>query len=653
MCGVTGGWSQKKFPDLLSSLPAMTSCLRHRGPDDTGYWTDAEAGVAFGHTRLSIVDLSAHGHQPMVSPTGRYVFVFNGEIYNHQQIRRELEEHGKAPRWSGHSDTETLLAAIDEWGLRAALKRCTGMFAFAIWNRSTRELSLARDRLGEKPLYYGLQNGILLFGSELKSLRRGPGFANELNRDSIALLLRYGYIPGPHSVYRGIRKLPPGTIITVCADHLRTSTLPECETYWSLSQVARQGRANPFSGDEREAAIALEALLSSAVRDQMLADVPLGAFLSGGVDSSTVVALMQHQSARPVKTFTIGFHQDGYNEASYAEAVAAHLKTEHTQLYVSGEQALETIPALPGLYDEPFADPSQIPTFLVAKLARAHVTVSLSGDGGDELFGGYNRYALANQLRRFIGSVPHGLRRGIGRSMIAVAPTSWDSWFLSVGRLFAGAKASRNPGDKIHKLAAALSVQAPDEIYGSLVSFWNHPGAVTLGAHEPISAFPDELSNVDVEDFTERMMYFDQSTYLPDDILVKVDRAAMGVSLETRMPFLDHRLVEFSWTLPIAMKVRSGETKRVLRRVLYEHVPRRLIDRPKAGFGVPLDRWLRGPLREWAEALLDESRLRQEAYFNPVPIRLRWQEHLNGDRNWANSLWNVLMFQSWLENQQI
>jgi len=645
MCGIAGFWGYGVAPDA-ACLSRMADALAHRGPDDSGVWVDAEAGIGLTHRRLSILDLSPAGHQPMASACGRYVIVFNGEIYNHLVLRAALV----AQAWRGHSDTETLLTAIAAWGVEAVLARCVGMFAFALWDRHERSLTLARDRLGEKPLYYGCVNGTFLFASELKALRIWPGFAAEIDRDALALYMRHNYVPAPWSIYRGIWKLPPGTFLRVNAGE-RAPGQGEPLPYWSARAAAGTGLAHPFAGDEREAVDELERLLSQAIAGQRLADVPLGAFLSGGIDSSVVVALMQAQSRQPVKTFTIGFHESGYNEAEHAKAVAAHLGTDHTELYVTSRQAMDVIPLLPALYDEPFADSSQIPTFLISQLARRHVAVSLSGDGGDELFGGYNRYFWAMRFWLRLSRMPLPLRRGLACALVALPPAAWNHLFRMAGPLLPSRLRHANPGDKLHKLATLFAARQPEAIYQRLVSHWDDPASVVLGAREPATALTDPARWLACDDFAQCAMYLDLVSYLPDDILVKVDRAAMGVSLETRVPLLDHRLVEFAWRLPLDMKIREGQGKWLLRQVLYRHVPKHLIERPKMGFGVPIDVWLRGPLRDWAEVLLDESRLRREGYFDPEPIRRKWAEHLSGRRNWAYHLWDVLMFQAWLEAQ--
>ena len=660
MCGLTGFWQAGgcSAEPANITLDAMATAIAHRGPDDSGLWFDTDAGIGLAHRRLSILDLSPAGHQPMHSANGRYVMVFNGEIYNHLELREALDQPSPpAPLpegagrlwWRGYSDTETLLAGFEAWGIAATLQRAIGMFAIAVWDRAERSLTLARDRLGEKPLYYGWQDDCFLFGSELKALRAHPAFNAEIDRDALSLFLRHNYLPTPYSIYQGIRKLPPGTLLTLPNAARRADCTPVA--YWSLRDTVEQCQAQPFQGTDAEAITALDDLLRDAVRRQQLADVPLGAFLSGGVDSSTIVALMQAQSSRPVKTFTIGFHENGYNEAHYAQAVARHLGADHTELYVTPEQAQAVIPRLPTLYDEPFADSSQIPTFLVSELTRQQVTVSLSGDAGDELFGGYGRYFRANSIWRKIRWLPPALRTLVARSMTALSPAAWDRGYGVFARVLPARWCFSRPGDKAHKLAGILTAASPELIYRELVSHWSQPATVVIGATEPMTILNQAAAWPNLG-FEQRMMYFDTLSYLPDDILVKVDRAAMAVSLETRVPLLDHRVVEFAWRLPLAMKIRHGESKWILRQVLDRYVPRTLIERPKMGFGVPLDRWLRGPLRDWAEDLLDESRLRREGFFHPEPIRRKWAEHLSGTRNWQYHLWDVLMFQAWLESEK-
>jgi asparagine synthase (glutamine-hydrolysing) len=681
MCGIAGFVSDQFSSEqrMQDAARCLAGQLIHRGPDDEGVWVDPAAGIALAHRRLSILDLSAAGHQPMLSACGRYVVVFNGEIYNHLEIRRELDNsylfggHTAAGEgalcqdaahvesssrinerfrggsgWRGHSDTETLLAAIAVWGLERTLQKTVGMFAIALWDREERVLYLSRDRMGEKPLYYGLQGGTLLFASELKALRAYPGFRGEVDRQALTLLLRYNAIPAPYSIYQGIFKLLPGTVLKITQLDVLKKELPVPRPYWSLRKVAVEGQQNPFAGSDVEAREELERLLRQSIAGQMIADVPLGAFLSGGIDSSTVVALMQAQSARPVQTFTIGFHESGYNEAEHAHAVAAYLGTDHTELFVTPAQAMAVIPRLQEIYDEPFADPSQIPTFLVSELARRHVTVSLSGDGGDELFGGYNRYVRAASLWRRMSWLPHSVRAALAGVLTTIPPAFWNRVFYGLGTFLPSGWRYANPGDLLHKLAEILAVRSPEEIYMCLVSHWKRPTDVVKEGAEPTAVVGDRGWSPDLPDLEHRMMYLDSVSYLPNDILVKVDRAAMGVSLETRVPFLDHRLVEFAWQLPLSMKIRDGQGKWLVCQVLDRHVPRKLIERPKMGFGIPLDVWLRGPLKGWAEDMLDVSRLAGEGFFIPDPIQDLWREHLSGKRNRSSALWGVLMFQQWL-----
>jgi asparagine synthase (glutamine-hydrolysing) len=651
MCGLTGFWQHQGFvaEEAHATASRTADALVHRGPDDVGVWVDAAAGLALGHRRLAILDLSPAGHQPMVSASGRFVIAFNGEVYNHLALRQQLAAQGAAPAWRGHSDTETLLAAIEAWGVEATLKQAVGMFALALWDREARTLVLARDRMGEKPLYWGWQNGVLLFGSELKALRQHPAFGGQIDRDALALFMRHGYLPAPFSIYQGIHKLPPGTWVSISQRDAATHTAPAPRAYWSVHQAVLHGQAQPYTGSDADAVQALDGLLRQAIQGQMLADVPLGAFLSGGVDSSTVVAVMQSLSSRPVKTFSIGFHEKDYNEAEHARAVAAYLGCEHTELYVTPAQAMAVIPRLPTLYDEPFADSSQIPTFLVAQLAREHVTVSLSGDGGDELFGGYTRYLWTRRIWNALRWLPLPARRALAAALVWPSPQAWNRLLRTLQPVLPRGLRVRLAGDKMHKLAELVALASPEAVYRYLVSHWKHPADdLVIGAREPQTILQRPHEWPPLATLEERMMYLDQMTYLPDDILVKVDRAAMGVSLETRVPLLDHRIVEFAWALPLAMKLRDGQTKWLLRQVLYRYVPRHLIERPKMGFGIPLDTWLRGPLREWAEDLLSEERLKREGFLHPAPIRHKWAEHLSGQRNWAFYLWNVLMFQAWL-----
>ena len=636
----------------------MASMLASRGPDDSGSWVNAACGIALGHRRLAVLDLSPAGHQPMHSASGRFSLSFNGEIYNHLALRAELSGFGAIPKWHGHSDTETLLAAIEHWGVEGTLERCVGMLAFSLWDSESHSLTLARDRLGEKPLYYGWSGGgdqsAFVFASELKAIRAYPGFNAPVSRSALSQYLRFTYIPAPLSIFEGIFKLEPGCMLTIkgvppknapsdpIAVGQRYETL-EMHRWWSLGEGVANGLAHPIQR-ESLAIDSLESALSKAVEGQSLADVPLGTFLSGGVDSSTIVALMQSQSTQRVKTFTIGFDEAGFDESPHARAVADHLGTDHHEMRVSSKMVQDVVPLLPWMYGEPFADSSQIPTHLVCKAARQHVTVALSGDGGDELFGGYNRYFWGSRIWAKFSWMPPPARQLMARAICAVPVNRWDY----LGR----ATGITRFGDRVHKLGSRLgSVRDMDDLYWSLVSEWD-PASVVKGVDqigrlqwESNDALPSGLNPV------ERMMFRDAVTYLPEDILCKVDRAAMACSLETRVPFLDHRVVELAWRLPLNMKIRGNTGKWALRQVLYRYVPKELIERPKAGFAIPIGQWLRGPLRDWAESLLGESRLRQEGYFHPEPIRKAWAEHLTGRRDHTPKIWTILMFQAWLEAQ--
>lgn len=645
MCGLTGFWQPRKFAADAAQAVAekMAYRIAHRGPDDAGVWVDECAGIALAHRRLSIVDLSPAGHQPMHSACGRFVLAFNGEIYNHLELRGLLRSACNDGGWRGHSDTETLLAGFEAWGIEATLKKTVGMFAIALWDREERRLTLARDRLGEKPLFYGWVRGAFVFGSELKALRAYPGFDNPVSRDALALYLQNCAVPAPYSIYQDIFKLEPGCVLSLSATGLAGRTVA-IEPFWRCTDAVSQGLATPIQS-ETEAVAALEGALREAVALQAVADVPLGAFLSGGVDSSTIVALMQAQSSRPVQTFTVGFDEAGFDESPHALAVARHLGTEHHALRVTAADARSVIPLLPAMYDEPFADSSQIPTHLVSKAARQHVTVALSGDAGDELFGGYNRYFWGQRVWNRLGWMPPLVRQGLGAGIQQLPVAAWDA----LGRALPGIHSIARLGDKAHRLAHRLkTVQSVDDLYRSLVTEWPQADALVRGASRLPTKLDDASLAAGVPEAEHRMMLWDTLTYLPDDILTKVDRAAMSVSLETRVPFLDHRVVELAWRLPLHMKIRGGQGKWVLRQVLYKYVPRELIERPKAGFGIPVGQWLRGPLREWAEALLDEVRLEREGYFYPAPIRQKWAEHLSGQRDHTASLWAVLMFQAWI-----
>ena len=645
MCGIAGFWGGRKDTDRICN--EMLKSLKHRGPDDVGRWSSSEDNFFFVHSRLSIQDLSPAGHQPMHSFCGRYVIVFNGEIYNYLELRKKIDATDFSHAWLGHSDTEVLLAAITTWGLEETLNQCVGMFALALWDRKEKKLFLARDRMGEKPLYYGWQGDTFLFGSELKALRKHPAFCNEIDRDSLTLLFRHNVIPAPYSIYRGISKLKPGMILVLRQGEKQ----PTITAYWSVKQVAETGYDRPFEGGDDEALFELESIMVQAIKGQMISDVPLGAFLSGGVDSSMVVALMQKLSHNSVKTFSIGFYEDGFNEAKYAKEVARHLGTDHTELYVTSSEVLGVIPKLPFIFDEPFADSSQIPTYLVSSMTKNYVTVALSGDGGDELFGGYNRHFLAKSIWNRIKHFPVPLRKLIANIMMNISPQMWNRIYQIISSILPSRMQFNLPDDKLRKLAEIVSVNNPESMYLNLVSHWKEPEQLVIGGVEPLTMLTEPSQWSELSDIEDKMMFLDTVSYLPDDILTKVDRAAMSVSLETRVPMLDHRLIEFAWRLPLDMKIRNGEGKWLLKQLLYKYVPRSLIERPKMGFGVPIDSWLRGPLKDWAESLLDEKRLRYEGYLNPVPIRRKWEEHLSGKRNWQYHLWDILMFQQWLETQ--
>ena len=645
MCGIAGFWARPGSDVPPVVLTRMTACVAHRGPDTEGHFFDESGRVGLGHRRLSIVDLSPEGHQPMTSVSGRFVIVFNGEIYNYRRLSVELGSRGA--RFRGHSDTEVMLAAVETWGLEAAVRRFVGIFAFALWDRRDRTLHLVRDHLGVKPLYYGWTSKGLVFGSELRPIEQFPGFEKRIDRGALTLLLRHNCIPAPYSIYEQVRKLPPGQILTVTEGSTQATPQP----YWSVAHVAEQGQANQLHLSDAEATEALDAMLRDAIGLQMTADVPLGAFLSGGIDSSTVVALMQAQSTRAVRTFSIGFAEEGFNEAHYARAVANHLGTEHTELHVTAAHALEIVPRLPTLFDEPFADSSQIPTFLVSKLARQHVTVALSGDGGDELFAGYNRHVFGDRLWQRIRHVPPSLRRLASRAIRAIPPGTIVRGARATGLLGSRQVNATHAGHYMHKLAGVLGAGGAAELYLGLVSHWTDPASVVRDAREPLTQITDSSSWPALSGFTETMLYLDLVTYLPDDILTKVDRASMAVGLEARVPLLDHRVVEFAWRVPLSQKLRDGRGKWLLREVLSRYVPAAMVDRPKAGFGVPIGQWLRGPLRDWAESLLDERRLADEGFFNPAPIRRAWAEQLSGSAERQFLLWDVLMFQAWHEER--
>ena len=662
MCGLTGflNAARNQTADQMRAIVgSMAETIHNRGPDDTGTWCDPSTGIALGFKRLSIVDLSAAGHQPMASSCGRFVMAYNGEIYNHAALRKELVAKGRSFR--GHSDTETLVESFAEWGITATIERCIGMFAFAVWDTTEQKLTLGRDRLGKKPLYFWHSGSLVLFGSETKTLRAHPAFDASIDRQMVGEFLKHSYLP-TGSIYHGVMCTQPGTLTTISLGDTQFwagRRFADVKRYWSLRPIIKSNLANPFSGSYEQAIDELDELLTDAVGSRMLADVPLGAFLSGGIDSSLVVALMQKQSSRPVKTFTIGFEEEAYNEAPYAKSVAEHLKTEHTELYVTAQEARDVIPLLPKLFDEPFADSSQIPTYLVSHLARQRVTVALSGDGGDELFCGYRRYfeALDGFFRGGSARVPDGSTRSMVSRIAAVSRSLPGPIRHLAQALMTTASKWRlgDSSDKLAMVAALFDDSGPHYRYLRSLSHWQTEDATALGI--PISdtnALAIDLSRwldqavTTPSQYQEIWQMYDTLNYLPGDILTKVDRASMGISLEARTPLLDHRVVEFAWKLPHEFKVHDGKGKRILRDLLARYVPRALFERPKTGFGVPIDSWLRGPLREWAEDLLDEARLKREGFFNPVPIRKKWSEHLRGQANWQYHLWDVLMFQAWL-----
>lgn len=643
MCGFVGFIDGRpgRAEELRSRVRRMADTLAHRGPDDEGDWLDANAGVALGFRRLSIIELSEAGHQPMVSRDGRFVLLFNGEVYNYRELGRAL---ALAPG-ELRSDSRVLVEAIARFGVEAALPKVDGMFAFAVWDRERRELSLARDRLGEKPLYYGHLGGALYFGSELKALRADPGFHPDIDRDVLALYLRHNFVPSPFSIYQGVRKLAPGSFLTV-----RPGREPAAPTsYWSIREVAASGLASPLDVGDVEAVDLVDRAVRRAVRSRMVADVPVGAFLSGGVDSSAVVAAMRAEASGTVRTFTIGFDDERYDEAEAAGDVARHLGTDHTELYVGPEDALALVPRLARIYDEPFADSSQLPMYLVSELAKRDVTVALSGDGGDELFSGYARHLFLDAAWRRLARLPASMRTVAGRLLLAVPTKRWDQIAAAASVVSAGVRRQQRVGDRLHRLAPVLGSSSAEATYDGLLAVWPDAASVVPGARHLPTVASDAAAWLPGGGPLAHAAYVDTAMYLPDDILTKVDRAAMAVSLETRVPMLDPNLVELAWRLPMATKVRDGEGKWVLRQVLARSVPLELFDRPKMGFGVPIGEWLRGSLRPWAEDLLATDRLVAQGYLDAGTITRMWAEHLSGARDWKYQLWGVLVFQAWLE----
>jgi asparagine synthase (glutamine-hydrolysing) len=637
MCGITGFWGNSS--NVEAQVVQMSDCLMHRGPDDGGVWADENIGVALGHRRLSIIDLSATGHQPMFSHGDRFIIVFNGEIYNHMDLRSALSQRS----WRGTSDTETLLECIKEWGIEKTLKSLVGMFAFGLYDKLEKKLIIARDRFGEKPLYYGFCGKNFVFASELKAIKLVPNFSPKISIKALQLQTQFSYVPEPYSIYEGIYKLKPGSFLEIDQQDLKNGTNKQATEYWSAIEAANDGIKSPLIfGSDNEAKAALDLILRKAVKGQMMSDVPLGAFLSGGIDSSVVVSLMQQQSSRPIKTFTIGFSEMGFDEAPYARAVAKHLGTDHTELYMKAEDALAVVEKLGTIYDEPFADASQIPSILVSQLARSEVTVSLSGDGGDELFGGYSRHFLTKRLWGIISKLPKPLKYSLAGMLVSLSPQQWDTIY----KFLRFNMDDRLVGDKLYKAAKALNSATPQDLYFNLVT---HLKADEIMVYDYLTK---DISHpwVNNGSVLDQMMVYDTVTYLPSNILVKMDRAAMSVSLESRVPFLDHHLYEFAWKLDEKYKIRNGVSKWLLREVLYDYVPKKFVDRPKMGFSVPIGEWLRKDLKAWAEELLDETRLNNQGLFNAKFVRKIWDEHQSRRKNWEYQLWNILMFQNWLNN---
>lgn len=646
MCGLAGFLTATPSDGdtLARAVGRMIAPIAHRGPDDEGVWVAAESGLALGFRRLAIIDLSEQGHQPMRSATERFTMVFNGEVYNFEDLRRELE--GLGARFRGRSDSEVILAAFEQWGVTASLPRFLGMFAIAVWDARDHVLHLTRDRLGKKPLYVYARDGLVSFGSEIKALVPGPAFDRTIDHDALVSYLRYLYVPAPRTIYRHVRKLEPGRVLSI---RDARAPLPDTVPYWSAEEAARRGAADPFTGSDDDAVAEADRLIGDAARRRMVADVPLGAFLSGGLDSSTIVALMQAASSRPVRTFSVGFEAGDYNEAPHAARVARHLGTDHTEITLTPDDARGLVPSLPDFFDEPLADPSQLPTYLICREARRELTVAVSGDGGDEVFGGYNRYAFGARLIGPASRMPAAARRLVSAGISAVRPDGWDRLFQRVGPVLPSSLRHRLPGEKLHKVGALLRADSPAGMYRSLLSAWQDPRALVLTGDEPSGAVERVFSNGAPLGLVDRMMLADQLTYLPDDLLAKVDRVSMAVSLEVRVPLLDHRVVEFAWRLPARFKIRDGQTKWLLRQVLHRYVPATLVDRPKMGFSVPIDRWLQGPLRGWAEDLLAPERLRRAGILAPGPVRRAWERFKEGRTARGQGLWAILMFQAWHE----
>lgn len=674
MCGIAGfiGLSERGNNVLLAQIAEqMANTLHHRGPDDSGIWVDSNIGIAMGHSRLSIIDLSIHGHQPMISQTGRYVIVYNGEVYNFPELRKELEK--KRYSFKGHSDTEVILSAFEEWGIENSVKKFVGMFAFAVWDSIEKKLCLARDRIGKKPLYYGWLDNSFCFASELKALQQCPRWNGEINRDVLALYMRHNYIPAPYSIYKNVYKLYPGTLLSIRVEDAINgvpdfSPLPVTEgsekynvqpiSYWSLRNVYMEAIDTPFIGSQSEAEEILENLLTQAVQYRMISDVPLGALLSGGIDSSLVVALMQYLSSQPIKTFTIGFHESDYNEAPYADAIAKWLGTDHTHLYVTPEDAMRVVPMLPSIYDEPFADSSQIPTYLVCELTRKYVTVALSGDAGDENFAGYTAYMNVYAIWRRIGWIPPSIRVLISRILNHIPVPLWRTTTAILKGQIRNLIRTKGGSDSLYRSSELMKVPNFDSFFYNISSQWKHPLSLVLNSQEMPTIYTDTKRTPPPKEIIRRMMFIDKLCYLPDDILVKVDRASMAVSLEVRVPILDHRVVEFATRLPLNFLVTKYNRKNplqgkyILRRILYKYLPAELVERPKHGFGVPVGEWIRGPLRSWAEEMLSEQKLKKEGYLNVNMVRQVWKEHVLEGKERTTPLWCILMFEAWLEHIQ-
>lgn len=650
MCGFTGFWdtnSNLSKNELLSYVKRMSDQITERGPDSYGAWGDETLGIAFGHRRLSIIDLSKTGYQPMTSSSKRFVISYNGEIYNTFELRKELQEINRDLSFRGNSDTEVILEAFETWGIEVGCKRLIGMFALSLWDKEHKKLYLVRDRLGIKPLYWGYSQGVLFFGSQPKSFISHPKWLSQIEPKALTTYFRFSYIPAPLSIFKGIQKLTPGTILSFDNKGQQKQI-----NYWTFDKVALNGVSSRYLKEKQLEELLtneLEMLLKDSVKRHMVTDVPLGAFLSGGIDSSTVVALMQSQSSQAIKTFSIGYYENSYDESQYASKIAKYLGTDHYELYLDDTLAKEIIPNIPNWYDEPFGDPSQIPTFLVSKLAKQHVKVSLSGDGGDELFTGYDRYFSCQTLWQKVSSLPSSLKKITAFIILRIPPVHWNKIYS----LIVQEACPPYLGDRLHKLARGLSISSSEQFYRMIVSKWEFPEELLLTEEDPLYYPWNSNSLKGINEFLERMQYIDTLTYLPDDILVKLDRASMAVGLEARVPILDHRIVEFAWKLPLVMKYRQKQSKWLLRQVLYRHIPKQLIDRPKMGFDLPLDHWLRGPLREWADSLLNKDRLHLDGIINPITILKRWEEHLSGKRNWHYPLWGILMFQAWREYWKI